>query len=1119
MSGFNDATLRQITAADPQAATWLTANAGSGKTRVLTDRVARLLLDGVDPQNILCLTYTKAAAGEMQNRLFRTLGEWAMLDNDTLTEKLRQKGVADQSNLDQARRLFARAIEAPGGLKIQTIHSFCAGLLRRFPLEAGVSPQFVEMDDRTAELIRLEVLDEMANANAPSLAQFAHIYTGGNIEKIGKELMGKAELFTTPIPTDQIAGLLGAKPDQSAASLLSNTLGNGLWPILQQLHTALLTGGSNDNKAAAIIGQILQNSVLDGATFQLLCNLFLFGEKTKKPFGAKIGSFPTKAVRLAHADLMDDVEHLMEVVQDLREQYLAQNIFDRTRALYDFATEFVPRVQAKVQMRGLLGFDDLIHKARDLLSNPDVAAWVLWRLDGGIDHILVDEAQDTSPEQWAVIQLLAQEFAAGQGARSDQRRTLFVVGDRKQSIYSFQGADPDEFDRMQAHFQARLQDSETPLQTLSLDHSFRSSRAILDLVDRVFVGDAADGLETNVTHLAFKENMPGRVDLWPPVEAVENEEDQTDWTAPVDKVSPLAPHVQLAKKIARQIRHMVDHETIPVEVGHSDTYECRPITEGDILILVRGRQDGLFDAILRECKSAHLQVAGADRLKLGAEMAVRDLLALLNFLSMPDDDLALATALRSPLFGWSEQMLFDLAHSRPKTTLWATLRQRQDHKSHTDILHDLLNKSDFLRPFDLLSRVLTRHQGRVNLLARLGQEAEEGIDALLSQALTYEQAQVPSLTGFLIWLSSEDVEIKRQMDSTSNAIRVMTVHGSKGLEAPIVIMPDTRNKADRDRDAILTRDGCAIWKPTKPGQTASLRDLAEQDKMRETRETRRLLYVGMTRAEKWLIIAAAGNVGDEAAQSWYRMIETAMENSTEFALADGETALRISHGDWDGLPHSPAKTTQTHTVAPPSYPAAPHPDALPGTLSPSELGGAKIVPGDTEEGNAELAKQRGTVLHRLLQYLPDVPAAAQMAVAGRIIGDDPALANLPDLAITLLSNPALAHIFAENSLPEVELTAALPDLGNRRIFGAIDRLVVTNDQILVIDFKSNRVIPPTADQTPEGILRQMGAYVAAVQQIYPGRDVSGAVLWTEAAQLMPLPNALIMAALSRATIP
>ncbi|PUB17195.1 double-strand break repair helicase AddA [Yoonia sediminilitoris] len=1105
------ASQRQVDAADPVSSTWLSANAGSGKTRVLTDRVARLLLQGVAPQNILCLTYTKAAATEMQNRLFKTLGKWAMRSNDMLRDDLANLGLERSitaADLGNARTLFARAIETPGGLKIQTIHSFCASVLRRFPLEAEVSPQFREMEDRAAELLRAEVVDQLIDGPDAAVVRdlLAH-FTGDDLARLTAEVARKQDQLSTQASGEVIKTSLGLAPDATREDALGLAFQGDEAEIAKEVAEAFSTQSATYKKFAQTLSQLDYKNP-DWAGLETLFGLFLYSGTCN----SKSVNFPqsnhTKAVE-ALDPIADAVHDWMDRTAAARAHLWAMDAADKTLALYAFAAKFIPAYAARKQAMGALDFDDLIRKTKALLTDRSVAEWVLFRLDGGTDHILVDEAQDTNPDQWDVIRLLAEEFLSGEGARADRDRTLFVVGDKKQSIYSFQGADPAAFDRMQDHFNAAHTAVEKPFNITSLDHSFRSSQAILSVVDETFVRERAAGMDDSLTHIAFKENMPGRVDLWPVIEPSKTD-DTGNWYDPVDAPSATDHTVLMAKRVADQIKHMIAHETIPVEVENSGHYKRRKITEGDVLILVQRRSE-LFSEIIRACKNAGLHIAGADRLRVGAELAVKDLVALLNFLALPEDDLSLASALRSPLFGWSEQDLFTLSHQR-KGYLWIALRDA-DYPQTLAVLRDLLDKADFLRPFDLIERILTRHDGRRNLLARLGQEAEDGIDALLSQALAYESNGVPSLTGFLTWMETDDLEVKRQMDSQGDRIRVMTVHGSKGLEAPIVILPDTAKREIRVNDELFAADGTLVWKTPKAQSAPAMLALYDSFVARQARERLRLLYVAMTRAEKWLIVGAAGDVGEGDA-SWYNIIADGMRQRGDYdVISGGLETKRVSYGDWDGLVETHAEKAPVVDVPMPAFGPTPLSE-ISKTISPSQVNGAKTLPGELADEDEEDAKERGTMIHRLLEHLPMVSPQDRVSLGHKLVGAHHAA--LVPMMIDLLDSPSLAHLWTPGALTEVDITADIPGLG--RIHGAIDRLIIEDGRILAIDYKSNRIVPDTPERTPAGLLGQMAIYQAALEQIYPDKDVQAVILWTQSAELMLLPASLLHDALSVVTI-
>ncbi len=1110
----NEATERQVQAADPLQSTWLSANAGSGKTRVLTDRVARLLLEEVEPQHILCLTYTKAAASEMQNRLFTKLGAWAMRPNTDLRKDLAELGVEGpipEETLRKARVLFARAIETPGGLKIQTIHSFCAALLRRFPLEAGVSPQFKEMDDRAAKLLRDDILNAMAEgADRAAVDQMA-AYLSDDIAKLAAEISKHKDQFLAQPDEKALRKRLGLSETAVLSDLESGTFLPGDEALLAALFADLPNGGANDKKTAIALADLIGRP-LSVTDLPVLEKVFLALSTTQI---AKTGKVPTQSCWGKDDPRREALNDFMQRIEAARQTRLALHALDKTKALYGFAVPFVTAYETAKQQRGWLDFDDLILKARTLLTKPDVAQWVLFRLDGGIDHILVDEAQDTSPAQWDVIERLAQEFTSGEGARADMQRTIFVVGDKKQSIYSFQGADPSAFDRMRDDFADGLRAVGTGLANLQMAHSFRSSPVILDLVDATLdeqdYGDTAE-----LKHLAFKADLPGRVDLWPVIEKAETPEKE-HWRNPVDMLGNRDHRVVLAKQIAKQIRQMIDSKTpLPVQEGQGDPVTYRPVTEGDFLILVQRRSD-LFHEIIAACKEEELDIAGADRLKIGGELAVKDLTAYLRFLATPEDSLSLACLLKSPLFNWSEQALFDLAHRRSVRFLWSALRGQADAFPDTLAqLNALRRDADFLRPYELIERILTRFDGRQKLLGRLGPEAEDGIDALLTQALSYEQSEVPSLTGFITWIEADDIEIKRQLDNAGDRIRVMTVHGAKGLEAPIVILPDTADRNPPRADALMIDGDQIFWRPAKDDMPTGLMALKDARDLALRQERMRLLYVAMTRAEKWLIVAAAGDA-TKPERSWYKLIEAGMQTRQAMPFDfSGGTGMRLEFGNWPTHAEGDDRSIAATPASLPDFfdqPAANIPQRAE-TLSPSDLGGPKALPSAVADED-DIAKLRGTQIHLLLEHLAGQHTSRWDALAETLLGDS-TLSGVLEEAKSTLTHPDLGFLFADGTLAEVPISADLP---TGRMHGTIDRLILTPDAILAVDFKSNRSVPKTPEDTPDGVLRQMAAYQHGLAQIYPDHRIDTAIVWTAAPQLMRLPHSLVKEALNRIGMP
>jgi ATP-dependent helicase/nuclease subunit A len=1105
---MDEATRAQNRAARPDVSTWLTANAGSGKTRVLISRVARLLLGGVPPENILCLTYTTAAASEMQNRLFKTLGGWSMLPDGELQKALGELGEQAVDDLARARTLFASAIEAPGGLKIQTIHSFCSKVLRQFPLEAGVNPQFREMDEvMQAEVIR-DVIEDIARHQPGVVERVQRAYSGDSIAELAKDIARKADAFGEALSRQAIFGAYGVAHDRSRAGIVQDAISaddisflKGLVPILRE------PGGTNDGKLADAL-----SNLPDRPSLRALLDLedcLLFKAQAKKAFSLN-RNIPTKGVRenLPFAPLLPEFVAIGERVERARQQRVAVEAAEHATALNDFAQAFLPRYRRAKADGGFLDFDDLIRLTKQLLTERSLA-WVLYRLDSRIDHILVDEAQDTAPEQWDIIEALTEEIVAGDSGRD---RTLFVVGDKKQSIYSFQGADAEGFDARGDAFDDRLAHG-AGLARGELLHSFRSSPAILGLVDVVF--SETDGTGEPTRHRAFRETMPGRVDLWPLVPRPEKEEERPWYDASERVVDSDAPH-QLAQQVAQYMEQLLDSGTIQDKEGH-----FRLVRPGDIMVLVQ-RRSALFDKIISACKARKLEIAGADRLKVGSELAVRDLLALLSFLALPEDDLSLAAALRSPLLGWSEGDLYNLAANRKnKTYLWQALRNRREDFPETfETLTALRKRVDYDRPYELIHAILTRFEGRQRLLARLGPEAEEGIDELLNQALSYEAAHVPSLTGFLTVARASDIEVKREVETDGNLIRVMTVHGSKGLESPIVILPDTTFSQPRDRQVIVKGPGdiAALTQSAEKG-VREMTDAKERLKSEEAAERDRLLYVAMTRAERWLIVCGVQPAREAKSRlNWHQKVQTALEHLDPVPIGTPTgPGLRHQIGDWpevpeDSQPSQAPDHPETSEIE--LRPVPPVPEST--VLSPSKLGGPETLVGDSEAVSGGVTK--GRRMHLLLEHLPRATEPLDVATALLSVGPDAAPADeirlLTDEALEIIANHA--EIFGHDSFPEVEIAAFSPTLG-QRISGAIDRLVIGDKRILAVDFKSNAVVPGRPEDTPEGILRQMGAYLEALEAIYPNRVVEVSVLWTTSGELMPLERGILRDALQRAT--
>ena len=793
-----DVRRRQRAAADPKVSSWLAANAGSGKTHVLAQRVINLLLEDVEPEKILCITFTKAAAANMAKRVFDTLAAWTTLDDDALDNVIHDQtgmmpGAARRA---LARRLFARALETPGGLKVQTIHAFCTRLLHQFPFEANVAARFTVLDEaeQTQLLERLTLgvlLDGAKDPDGPlgrALATAMTVAADQTFRDVVREAIGRRDAITRWIldagdVDAAIAALsraLGLDPRESRASIEEEFFAGAAiapdeWTAVA---AALAQGGKTDAEQARRFGLLASLPLSD----RVETYLDIFCTASDR---APRKSIVTKSIK--DTDLIERLNAEQARVCALLDRLRAVICRDRSAALVTVAYAVLTRYREEKARRGLLDYDDLIDKTLALLTSTD-AAWVHYKLDLGIDHLLIDEAQDTSSKQWQIVLRLVAEFTAGAGAR-DVVRTIFAVGDEKQSIYSFQNAAPKEFAEMRRYFERAYLAAGLGFVPGRLDHSFRSGESILAAVDLVFrdiAGSVTSDRDGFPPHIALPDAPPGMVEIWEPTEPDERPEIE-GWDAPFDTVSETSPRVKLAQRIARTVRRLVE-EREPVGV------ERRAARYGDVLILVRQRGE-LFESIIRALKNEKVEVAGADRLALTEHIAVMDLIALADALLLPEDDLALATVLRSPLFGFTDDELFAIAWDRGGSSLRTALKRKAgEHEifAAADALIDkLAQDAGRMTPFAFYAEFLGAGGARRRFLARLGMEANDALDEFLNLALDYERRETPSLQGFLAWLRQARAEVKRDMEIARNEVRVMTVHGAKGLEAPIVVLADT----------------------------------------------------------------------------------------------------------------------------------------------------------------------------------------------------------------------------------------------------------------------------------------------------------------------------------------
>jgi ATP-dependent helicase/nuclease subunit A len=1113
----------QVEASDPAVSAWVTANAGSGKTHVLAQRVIRLLLEGVDPAKILCITFTKAAAANMANRVFDELRRWTALDDAELDAAIRRISNIQPhaARRTLARRLFAMALETPGGLKVQTIHAFCTRLLHHFPFEANVAARFTVLEEAAqAQLlgeISLGVLLDAALSPEGALGRALATAIAAVSDQTFKDVVGEAIRKRDAVRAwidhggnieaaiASLCGVLGVNADHTIERIESEMTEGPLFAASQWAAAAevLARGAKSDQEQARRLTAALAATGAERAA--LYRQFFLTGKLEPRQ------QLITRAIEADNPRLAERLCGERKRMLALVGRRNAVVCRDRTAALITIADAVISRYQAAKDRRGYLDYDDLIEKTLALLGEEG-AAWVHYKLDQGIDHVLIDEAQDTSPKQWEIIRRLTSEFFAGAGARF-VKRTIFAVGDEKQSIFSFQGAAPREFEVMHRAFDKLSREVEHDFRYVRFRHSFRSGPNVLGAVDEVFArpeaftGLSADAVKT--VHEPLADAAPGLVEIWDTTKPADKREIEA-WDAPFDQLIETSPQVRLAAKIAKNVKRWMKGGA----------------RAGDVLVLVRQRGP-LFEAIIRALKDLHVPVAGADRLVLTEHIAVMDLMVLADALLLPDDDLALATVLKSPLFGFDDEDLFEIAWER-KGSLRAALRAKTHGNARfADAVGKLERMAEWARdmPFPFYARVLGAEGGRKRFLARLGHEADDALDEFLNLALDYERRETPSLQGFVAWLRAARAEVKRDMEIARDEVRVMTVHGAKGLEAPIVILADTMTPPAGPRPPRLLElpDGAMVWAGRKDDDAPAVA-VARQAALAEAEnEYRRLLYVAMTRAADLLIVCGSDGERQRPAGCWYNLV---CEPLQPFLVAEGEGDDKVFRYRKAGgavianrAPAAPgASKTGRIDIPPwlrqPAPPQAPRPQPLsPSSAFEEEIGRAFAhAAGSAIERRKALA--RGRIVHRLMQSLPDIPPPARKDAIARYLRGAAAdfspaeQMEMARQALAILDDQSFAEVFAAGSRAEVPIVGRIACAGGAPIAvsGQVDRLAVTRDAVLMADYKTDAAAPRELAEVPRPYVAQLALYRAVLGRIYPEKTIRAALVFTAGPSVMEIPD-------------
>ncbi|MCH2037603.1 MAG: double-strand break repair helicase AddA [Rickettsiales bacterium] len=1136
----------QSIASNPNHSVWVTANAGTGKTKVLTDRVLRLLLGGSKHTSILCLTYTKAAASEMFQRITDRLVRWTILSDQELYDEIKTltEQEPDAAMLALARRLFAIITDASDGIKIQTIHAFCQSLLQRFPLEADITPGFTLIDDRVEQELCQQAKQRLLHSVIQdNNASNEHIIEASNylnqikteysfdivIETIIANLPKIRQLLSSYDSVDAYCQLLcasfGIDTDLTIEACQRKICTPEQEP-LQLMAKILAEGSKSTQERAQTLSEWLHAPVETRIkTLDAYCSIFLTKGKPKQ-----IKSVAVKALRDRYTELDAMIIHEQERLMALIEQLKSVKTIISTKHFLNLAGILDAEYERMKQHRGYIDYHDVIVYAAKLLEKPGISAWILYKISQNIQHVLIDESQDTSPYQWQLIRHITDDFFHGDSSEHEGLQpTIFVVGDEKQSIYSFQGADTSlYFGEFQKLNEQTKQNPAFYFQAVSMNLSFRTTEAVLKVVDHLFnqegFKEAVSYQPEALVHLTNRASQPGLVETWPLIEQDKPTDiADIDWGLLVCQNNSKTAEALLARDIAERIGQWLDSKRLLPN-------KQRPVRAGDIMILVEKRTE-FIHLLSRELKQRRIGVAPSDRIKLENEIVIDDLLSLAHFLLLPEDDLSLAALLKTPLFAISEQDLFELAYDRGDALLWGRLKESPKHADTVQLLKLLLAKVDYIPIIELYSYVLDVMGGRKKYVRRLGLAVDDVINEFLALILEYENHHSSSLQQFVDWFeSNSSIDIKREQSQLADEVRIMTVHGSKGLQAPIVILADIAKSAGNNKESLVFAEEQSrpvmVWSASAEDRNPYYLERKTAADNKRSDEKLRLLYVAMTRTEDEFYACGIPVKKGDVSKRWYHLVERSVKAlGREVVTEEGRSGYQYSlhepsSDDQASIEQKPIhmqsndeqviETTPELFTQPVS--ARPKQDVTVTGLT-NEAKDEQAEPLDLLSPKADSAMHKGIIMHELLQILPKHRKEERNAITDYLFHSQyeeqvskELFGEIQATVYSILDNTQLHFLFECPSHAEVSVSGML---NGAPLYGVIDRLVrVGERQLLIIDFKTGQTPPKQLEDVRSEYITQMRYYRDLIRNIYPDYDINCAILWTKNQSLMYVSDAL-----------
>ncbi len=1115
-------------ALDPRRSVAVTASAGSGKTWLLVSRILRLLLEGQPASGILALTFTRKAAAEMRERVNERLRELAYANDIQAAKQLELLGLpASPQYLERARRLYDALLFDPYPLRAMTLHAFCQDLLARFALEAGVSPGFALAENehglfrRAWRRLLAELHQQTGSVAAQALRRLIALgYDERALENLVFGFLAhRADWWAysegEDEPLEHAAGRLRAAlgPDGEAhdADLDGDAFNARLKFLLRWLHHVegvryIKTPRLED--ALGSVGEPRYQALIDG----------LF-RKDGEPYQFQLAK--AKRERLSdaqHEHFEESHREVVHAVEQRRERRMREACLERTTAALDLGTAALRALEAELDGEQALTFADLEWRSYLLLRGPGNAEWVRYKLDQKIDHLLIDEFQDTSPTQWRLLLPFLEEMAAGDGGRA---RSVFIVGDAKQSIYGFRRANPELLGTA-----ARWLRTHLDAVTVPLNDSRRSAPAVIDFVNALFEPEdigAHIGFERHGTH---RLHDWGRVEVAPLIEPEPKEQELLAETVLRDplttprEVEEASRAEREGRQVAQRIRALVDSR-VAVRDEHGAHAIDRAIEWGDVMVLARSRTHlQVLEQALTEAGIPHV---GSSRGTLLDTAEARDLVALLRFLNAPHRNLELAQVLRSPLFSLGDDCLVALATTAGDARTWfealAThAAERPELQAALDLLQHWLPLAAALPAHDLLDRIYTeadvpaRYEAALPAVAAARVRANLG--AFIQLALEADSGRYPSLARFLDYVqdlarSKAEAPDESPPPAELGHVRVMTIHAAKGLEAPAVFLVNS-GRVQVARAPLWAIEWASdaerpshVLVPGASGERDPLsEDLIERHGEREEREDLNLLYVAATRARQFLHVSGFRQSNQGGRVSWHDLAHDALKRlgAGPAAALAGLAEGALHYGSGEARSGTAAVRAAVQPADDPRL-RQPLPAPAPTTLSPSGLA-------ENEEAAADpTAARRGTGIHALLQWMSENAQLSESLLRARLQAKlqstttDAEFTEWLAAARALLTAPALAHFFdparyirAWNEMP----------FSDGESKGVIDRLLDDGNTLWILDYKTT----PYTDAVLliERYRPQLLTYLTGIRRIWPGRSVRAGLVLTETRSWIELPR-------------